>query len=193
MAAATSVTTTTRDRNAGQGRRRSSLIETVQEKLHSHFMSTLALCGSAFAMFYLLFSVFPYSGFMVMHLVPGVDSENAGIYAGFLSSSFMVGRAFSAYPWGKIADIYGRKFVLVVSLIVSAIGAIAFGCSTSFTMAVVVRFFMGKNKERRLDDLRPFELTIQVSHCCFDCFFTRIGKWNHDCLSDSYFRTCQGR
>ena len=56
----------------------------------------------------------------------------------------MVGRTFSAYPFGKIADIYGRKFVLVFSLIVSAIGSLAFGFSTSYSMAVAVRFLMGK-------------------------------------------------
>ena len=56
----------------------------------------------------------------------------------------MVGRAISAYQFGKIADIYGRKFVLVLSLIVSAIGSLAFGLSTSYAMAVSVRFVMGK-------------------------------------------------
>lgn len=130
--------------SSGPSRRRSSIVEVVQEKLHSHMASTMALCVGMFSMFYLLFSVFPYSGFMVMHLVPGVDSENAGVWAGFLSSSFMVGRAFSAYLWGKIADIYGRKFVLIVSCVVSAVGSIAFGCSSSFAMAVTVRFLMGK-------------------------------------------------
>jgi sugar phosphate permease len=150
-------------RNAS--RRRSSLIEVVQETLHSHFMSTMALCVGMFSMFYLLFSVFPYSGFMVIHLVPGVDSENAGIYAGFLSSSFMVGRAFSAYPWGKIADIYGRKFVLIASLAISAIGSIAFGCSTSFAMAVIVRFLMGKNKSKRKNNL------VEATMPCISCLF----------------------
>lgn len=115
----------------------------IRRQLHSHFMSTMALCSAILAMFYTLFSVFSYSGFMVMHLVPGVDQETAGTYAGFLASSFMVGRALSSYPWGKLADIYGRKFVLVVSLSVSAILSIVFGCSTSLAMAMTSRFLMG--------------------------------------------------
>jgi MFS family permease len=94
-------------------------------------------------MFYQLFNVFPYSGYMVIHLIPGVDNENAGFYAGMLASSFMVGRACSAYAWGQLADIYGRKFVLIVSLLISSIGSLAFGCSTTFFMAVLVRFIMG--------------------------------------------------
>ena len=69
-------------------RRRSSLLLDVKQKLHSHFMSTLALCSSVLTMFYLVMSVFPYSGFMVIHLVDGVNNENAGLYAGVLTSSF---------------------------------------------------------------------------------------------------------
>ena len=107
-------------------------------------MSTMALCGSVLTMFYLLMSVFPYSGFFVLELVPTATHDSAGIYAGFLTSSFMVGRAFSAVPWGQVADVYGRKFVLVITLIVSAIGSLLFGCSTSYTMALIVRFTMGE-------------------------------------------------
>ena len=69
-------------------RRRSSILMELQKRLHSHFMSTLALCSSVITMFYLIMSIFPYSGFMVMHLIPGVDHENAGLYAGVLASSF---------------------------------------------------------------------------------------------------------
>lgn len=58
---------------------------------------------------------------MAMSLVPGLTHESVGFYAGVLSSSFMVGRAFSSYPWGKIADIYGCKFVVIVSLLYSAV------------------------------------------------------------------------
>ena len=60
---------------------------------------------------YLLMSAFPYSGFMAMQLIPGLTQESAGTYAGILSGSFMIGRLFSAYPWGMISDRYGRKFV----------------------------------------------------------------------------------
>ena len=78
-----------------------------------------------------------------MSLVPGLTEESAGTFAGILSSSFMVGRAFSSYPWGKIADIYGRKFVLIVSLLNSAIFSLVFGLSPTFSVAVTSRFLMG--------------------------------------------------
>ena len=79
-------------------------------------MSKAALCSSAFSMFFVLFSVFPYGGFMVIHLVPNhVTVENVGLYAGFLASAFMAGRACAPFGWGRIADIYGRKFVLFLA------------------------------------------------------------------------------
>ena len=115
---------------------------------HKHFMSTIALCSSVLTFFYLLMSVFPYSGFMVMHLIHGVDHEHAGIYAGFLASSFMIGRAITSYPLGLIGDIYGRKFVLVFTSLVAGFGSLLFGLSTSYKMAFIIRFIMGKSQKR---------------------------------------------
>jgi MFS family permease len=141
--------------NVGGGRRRrSSLLSEisqdlaeemrrVNERLHSHTMSTLALCSCVLTMFYTIFNCFPYSGFMAMQLVDGLTHETAGTYAGILSSSFMIGRAFSSYAWGKLADIYGRKLVLIISLVNSALFSIAFGFSPTFSWAIGSRFFMG--------------------------------------------------
>lgn len=94
-------------------------------------------------MFYLLMNCFPYSGFMAMSLVPGLTEEGAGVYAGILSSSFMVGRAMSSYPWGKVADIYGRKSVLIISLVSAAFFSISFGLSPNFAWAVGSRLLLG--------------------------------------------------
>jgi MFS family permease len=96
-------------------------------------------------MLFLLSSVFPYSGFLVMFLINdgSVDETNAGLYAGILTSSFMVGRAVTAIHWGAMADIYGRKFVLLVTLITSLVGSLVFGLSSNFYVALAVRFTMG--------------------------------------------------
>ncbi|KAG7369034.1 major facilitator superfamily transporter [Nitzschia inconspicua] len=127
----------------GNGRWRSSILSTMEQSLHSHFMSTLGLCSSMFTTFFVLMSVFPYSGYMVLQLIPSTSKETAGVYAGFLSSSFMVGRGCSSYFWGQFADIYGRKVVLVIALVTCSIGSLLFGLSTSYAMAVTVRVLMG--------------------------------------------------
>ena len=125
------------------------LLQQVKHKLDlesEHFTSTIALCSTVLTFFYILMSVFPYSGFMVMHLIRGVDHEHAGIYAGFLASSFMIGRAITSYPLGLLGDIYGRKFVLCFTSIICGFGSLLFGVSTSYTMAIIIRFIMGKKK-----------------------------------------------
>ena len=101
------------------------------------------LCIATFTHSWLLISVFPYSGFMAIWLVPSLDEENAGSYAGLLASAFMCGRAATAYGWGQIADIYGRRFVLLASLAFSSIFSILFGFSTSFGLALLWRFMLG--------------------------------------------------
>jgi MFS family permease len=90
-----------------------------------------------------MISVFPYSGFMVLALLPYTTPETAGTYAGFLASSFMAGRFVTAYEWGRLADIYGRVFVLQTSLVLSAVFSILFGTSQTYTMAIIWRFCLG--------------------------------------------------
>ena len=123
-----------------------AILQQVKDKLDQeseHFTSTIALCTTVVTFFYILLSVFPYSGFMVMQLIDGVDHEHAGIYAGFLASSFMIGRAITSYPLGLVGDVYGRKFVLCLTSIICGVGSLLFGFSTSYTMAIVIRFIMG--------------------------------------------------
>ena len=140
--------------NGMHDRRRRSTISTIRqsiviiaghtkEALHSHAMSTLALCTAVFSMMFLLMSAFPYSGFMSMQLVPGLTHESAGTYAGILSGSLMIGRVFSAWPLGIICDTYGRKFVLLLSTISNAFLVLAFGFSSSYKFAITVRFLTG--------------------------------------------------
>ena len=105
--------------------------------------TTIALALSLLVQSYLLVSVFPYSGFLAMHLVPNLNEETAGKYAGWIASSFMFGRTFSSYHWGKAADIYGRTFVIKSSLLLSAFFSTLFGLSTSFGLALFWRFLMG--------------------------------------------------
>eukprot|EP00531_Pseudo-nitzschia_arenysensis_P014692 CAMPEP_0116149676 /NCGR_PEP_ID=MMETSP0329-20121206/19099_1 /TAXON_ID=697910 /ORGANISM="Pseudo-nitzschia arenysensis, Strain B593" /LENGTH=622 /DNA_ID=CAMNT_0003646055 /DNA_START=192 /DNA_END=2060 /DNA_ORIENTATION=- len=108
-----------------------------------HYASTAAICFCSFTHSWLLVSVFPYSGFLVIRLVPGTNEETAGSYAGLLAASFMIGRALTSYGWGKIADVYGRRIVYFVSLAWSSIFSCLFGLSSSFGSAMLWRFLLG--------------------------------------------------
>eukprot|EP00535_Pseudo-nitzschia_heimii_P006631 CAMPEP_0197179032 /NCGR_PEP_ID=MMETSP1423-20130617/4105_1 /TAXON_ID=476441 /ORGANISM="Pseudo-nitzschia heimii, Strain UNC1101" /LENGTH=590 /DNA_ID=CAMNT_0042628877 /DNA_START=203 /DNA_END=1975 /DNA_ORIENTATION=- len=118
-------------------------------------------------MFYLITNVFPYSGFFALHLLNGKSATfggedgdapdrdgnhpqkmlyvaaNIGPYAGLLASSFRLGRVPTAIPWGRCADVYGRKFALVVGIVAMVVGNLLFGLAPSFATAVGIRFCTG--------------------------------------------------
>ena len=124
-----------------------------QRERHDHMWSTIGLCGSAFSMFYFIMNVFPYSGFFALHLLNNENSSDGdgprftaatiGPYAGTMAAAFRLGRVGTAVPWGKCADVYGRKFVLVVGCASNAICGLMFAFATSFRVAVAARCIAG--------------------------------------------------
>lgn len=105
--------------------------------------TTTVLCLAMLTHSYLLISVFPYSGFLVIHLLDEVSEDTAGLYAGVVASVFMVGRALTSLLWGRLADRYGRVRMLSLSLYLSAFLSLCFGLAGSFWVAVLLRFTMG--------------------------------------------------
>lgn len=109
----------------------------------AHFLYSMVLSLTFLSHSYLIISVFPYAGYMAMQLVPGVNAQSSGAYAGLISSSFMLGRVFTSYYWGKWADRYGRRSMLEISLFCGGILSLFFGLSTNFGVALFIRFLMG--------------------------------------------------
>ena len=100
-------------------------------------MTVFALACTVFVQSYLLEGVFPYSGFLTMHLLSSkkkeeINEETVGKYAGFVAGSFMAGRAVTAIFWGRIADMYGRILVLQASLIVFTITSLWLGFASTY-------------------------------------------------------------
>ena len=107
-------------------------------------LATTALCSCMLIHAYVLISVYPYAALMAVDLLsPSITPENAGTYSGLLASAFMFGRMLSSYPWGVLADVYGRRFVLLSSLTLSAVFSLLFGMSQSFAVAMSTRFILG--------------------------------------------------
>jgi hypothetical protein len=101
-------------------------------------LASLCLCMLTHS--YLLISVFPYSGYMAIHMIESATEETAGSYAGLIASAFMLGRGTTGYLWGKVADSYGRTTVLYLSLGAACFFSIAFGLAPTFASALVSRF-----------------------------------------------------
>ncbi|XP_062174367.1 protein ZINC INDUCED FACILITATOR-LIKE 1-like isoform X2 [Alnus glutinosa] len=69
--------------------------------------------------------------------------EDIGYYAGYVGSSFMLGRALTSVFWGIVADRYGRKPVIVIGIAAVVIFNTLFGLSVNFWMAITTRFLLG--------------------------------------------------
>ncbi|TXG48153.1 hypothetical protein EZV62_027447 [Acer yangbiense] len=88
-------------------------------------------------------SLFPFVYFMIRDFHIAKREEDIGFYAGFVGSSFMVGRALTSFLWGVAADRYGRKPVIFIGTLSVVVLNALFGLSTSFWMALSMRFLLG--------------------------------------------------
>ncbi|XP_017983120.1 PREDICTED: probable peptide/nitrate transporter At3g43790 isoform X1 [Theobroma cacao] len=88
-------------------------------------------------------SLFPFVYFMIRDFHIAKREEDIGFYAGFIGSSFMVGRALTSLFWGVVADQYGRKHIILMGIFSVVVFNTLFGLSTSFWMALSMRFLLG--------------------------------------------------
>jgi MFS family permease len=87
--------------------------------------------------------LFPYASSLVMSFGL-VDSRNeTGYFVGIIASATMLGRALSAPIWGHIADVYGRKLVLVVSMSTTVVVSLLFSVVPNYPLAVLLRTCLG--------------------------------------------------
>ncbi|XP_071724147.1 probable peptide/nitrate transporter At3g43790, partial [Rutidosis leptorrhynchoides] len=88
-------------------------------------------------------SLFPFVYFMIRDFHIAKREEDIGYYAGFVGSSFMIGRALTSFFWGILSDRYGRKPIILIGTFSVAVFNTMFGLSTSFWMAISMRFLLG--------------------------------------------------
>ncbi|KDP27074.1 hypothetical protein JCGZ_22071 [Jatropha curcas] len=88
-------------------------------------------------------SLFPFLYFMVRDFHIAKREEDIGYYAGYVGSTYMLGRALTSAFWGIVADRYGRKPVIIIGNLTVVIFNTLFGLSTNFWMAIATRFFLG--------------------------------------------------
>lgn len=90
-----------------------------------------------------LFQCFPYAGKMIVFFGKAKTKDEAGYYAGFLGSGFMIGRSLTSLFWGVFADLLGRKKVIVVGCLAMIVFQLMFGLSQTFETALASRILLG--------------------------------------------------
>ncbi|CAK8567245.1 unnamed protein product [Lathyrus sativus] len=88
-------------------------------------------------------SLFPFVYFMVKDFNIAESEEDISAYAGYVGSSFMLGRSLTSILWGILSDRYGRKPVIIIGVMTVVVFNTLFGLSTNLWMAISMRFFLG--------------------------------------------------
>ncbi|KAL4799132.1 major facilitator superfamily domain-containing protein [Aspergillus venezuelensis] len=89
-------------------------------------------------------SIFPYVYHMVESFhVADNNERKIAFYAGMITSSFTFAEFSAGMFWGRMSDRIGRKPVLVMGLIGTAISMIVFGLAPNLATAIVARALGG--------------------------------------------------
>ncbi|KAJ6588974.1 hypothetical protein B0H19DRAFT_1248549 [Mycena capillaripes] len=85
----------------------------------------------------------PFVLFMVKGFGGFTDDADIAFWTGILVSTFFLTQFLTAILWATVADKHGRRFVLVVSLLGSAVTCVIFGTCTTLEEAICVRLLQG--------------------------------------------------
>ncbi|PYH45701.1 MFS transporter [Aspergillus saccharolyticus JOP 1030-1] len=88
-------------------------------------------------------SIFPYVYQMVESFNVTDNDRKIALYAGMITSSFTFAEFSAGMFWGRMSDRIGRKPVLVMGLIGTAISMIVFGFAPNLATAMVARALGG--------------------------------------------------
>ncbi|CAL9132214.1 unnamed protein product [Musa acuminata var. zebrina] len=102
------------------------------------FIWIVALCSAL-----PISSLYPFLYFMIRDLNIAKRAQDIGFFAGFVGSAFMLGRSLTSIFWGMVADRYGRKPVIIISLFAIIVFNTLFGLSKSYWMAITTRLLLG--------------------------------------------------
>jgi MFS family permease len=88
-------------------------------------------------------SIFPYVYHMVEAFKVTDDDRKIALYAGLITSSFTFAEFSAGMFWGRMSDKIGRKPVLIMGLIGTAISMIVFGFAPNLPTAMIARALGG--------------------------------------------------
>jgi len=89
--------------------------------------------------------IMPFMGSSVSIALPSIEKElNVdAVLLTWISTSYLLALAVFMVPFGRLADIYGRKKVFILGTIIFTISSILCACSNSIQMMLLFRVFQG--------------------------------------------------
>ncbi|KAG5727530.1 Protein ZINC INDUCED FACILITATOR 1 [Termitomyces sp. T112] len=85
----------------------------------------------------------PFLLFMVKGFDESADESTAAFWTGVLVSTFFLTQFITSLLWATVAEKHGRRSVLIISLLGSAITCLIFGTATTLRQAICIRLLQG--------------------------------------------------
>ena len=104
----------------------------------------------------------PYTPWFAHRLYPSATLAQIGYFAGLIPAAAQIGQMITSYAWGRGADRFGRRPVIMACMLSSSIAFAAFGFSTNLYVAIALSFAMGC-----LDGVMGVTKTV-ISEVCGD-------------------------
>ena len=80
---------------------------------------------------------------MILSFRITADEREIALYAGLVTSAFTLAEFSTSIVWGRLSDKVGRKPVLMIGLIGTALSMMVFGFASSLPMALLGRALGG--------------------------------------------------
>ncbi len=89
--------------------------------------------------------LFPFMGSAVNIALPSIGKELSldAITLGWIATAYLLSSAALLVPFGRIADIYGRKKIFTFGIVILTISSLLSGMANSATMLISCRVFQG--------------------------------------------------
>ncbi|KJK80253.1 hypothetical protein H634G_04492 [Metarhizium anisopliae BRIP 53293] len=88
-------------------------------------------------------SIFPYIYYMIQDFHVTDDPSKISVYAGMVTSAFTLAEFATGVLWGKLSDKIGRKPVLLLGLLGTALSVLVFGFAPNLPVALFARALGG--------------------------------------------------
>ena len=89
--------------------------------------------------------IFPFTGSAVNIALPSIGKELSldAVMLGWIATAYLLSSATFLVPFGRIADIYGRKKILTWGMVIYTLSSFLGGMTSSATMLISCRVFQG--------------------------------------------------
>jgi MFS family permease len=101
-------------------------------------LAVMALCEQT-----ALNSIGPYLPTMVSTFPDVDDPDRVGLYVGIIVSTFALAQFITSFFWAWLSDRIGRKPVIIVGTVLTAVGFLAFGFCRALWQAILIQAFIG--------------------------------------------------